>query len=245
MPKLVYFDKVQQIIAKAIETQSVRIRELAEWMAETIIADHLIYVFGAGHAGIISEELCYRAGGLVPINAILSPGLTLDTHPLTLETNLEQLCGYAEIILASSGIVAGDLLVVHSNSGRNTVSIEIAELAKEKGIRVVGLTSLSHANSVESRHPKGNKLMDVVDLVIDNCGIPGDAVVAYENYAQKCGATSTVVGALLMNAAVCEAVRILLENGYPPPVTKSANLDDSEEYNQRIWDRYKGRLTYL
>ncbi len=245
MPKLVYFDKVQQIIEKAIETQSGRVRELAEWMAETIIADHLIYVFGAGHAGIISEELCYRAGGLVPINAILAPGLTLNTYPLTLETALERLSGYAEIILESSQIMAGDLLIIHSNSGRNTISIEMAEIAKEKGIRVAGLTSLAHANSVKSRHPKGKKLMDVVDLVIDNCGVPGDAVVAYESYSQKCGATSTVVGSMLMNAAVSETVRILLERGYPPPLTKSANLDDSEEYNQKIWDRYKGRLTYL
>lgn len=245
MANLVYFDKIMPIIEEAIETQSGKLRQLAEWMADTIIKDHMMYVFGAGHAGIISEELCYRAGGLVPINAIFAPGLTLNTRPLTLETELERISGYAAIILDTSGIMPGDLLLVHSNSGRNTVSIEIAEIAREKNIRVVGLTSVSHSKKVKSRHPRGIKLMDVADLVIDNCGIPGDAIVEYTNFSQKCGASSTVVGAILMNAAVCETVQILLEKGFPPPVTKSANMDDNEVYNQMIWDHYKGRLTYL
>ena len=153
--------------------------------------------------------------------------------------------GLARLVFESAGVKAGDVLIVHSNSGRNTVAIEMAEIARGKGVRVVALTSVAHSQSVESRHPKGYRLLDVADLVIDNCGIPGDAVVKLDQFDQRCGATSTVVGATLMNAAICEAVELLLQRGIVPPVTKSANLDNSDEHNQKIWDHYAGRLIYL
>jgi len=245
MAGLKYFDEIMPILQKAMGTQAENVRRLGEWMADAIANDHLIYVFGAGHAGIISEEMCYRAGGLVPVNAILAPGLTLNTRPLTLETQLERLPGLAKLVFESAGVKAGDVLIVHSNSGRNTVAIEMAEIARDNGVQVVVLTSVAHSQSVESRHPKGYRLMDVADLVIDNCGIPGDAVVKLDQFDQRCGATSTVVGATLMNAAICEAVELLLQRGIVPPVTKSANLDNSDEHNQKIWDHYAGRLIYL
>jgi len=233
------------ILETAIQTQEQNILQLAQWMTETIANDHLIYVFGAGHAGIIAEEMCYRAGSLVPTNAIFAPGLTLNTRPLTLETKLERLPGFAALIFEESGMQAGDLLVIHSNSGRNTVAIEMAETAKRYGVRVAALTSVAHSQSVSSRHPHGQKLMDVADLVIDNCGVPGDAVVAFKGFDQKSGATSTVVGAALMNAAICESVQLLVDQGLTPPVFRSANLDDSDAHNQKWMSHYAGRLIYL
>lgn len=245
MPELAYFDALMPILQKAMKTQASNIELLARWMAESIRDDHLVYVFGAGHASILAEEMCYRAGSLVPTNAILPPGLTVSTRPLTMETELERLAGLAEIIYKASKIREGDLLIVHSNSGRNTVAIEMAELAQKNGVRIAAVTSIQHSNSVPSRHPDGTKLMDVADLVIDNCGIPGDALVGYEDSDQRCGATSTVVGAALMNAAICEAVRILIEEGVCPPVFQSANLDGSDLHNAALMERYAGRLLYL
>jgi uncharacterized phosphosugar-binding protein len=245
MAGLAYFEAMMPVLQKAIATQTENVRILARWMADAIKNDHLIYVFGAGHAGMIAEEMCYRAGSLVPTNAILPPGLTVNTRPLPMETELERLPGMAAVLLKASRIRQGDLLIVHSNSGRNTVAIELAEMAKKDGIQVVALTSVSHSRSVPSRHPGGVKLMDVADLVIDNCGIPGDAVVAFEGLDQRSGATSTVVGAALMNAAICEVVQILLDEQVSPPVFQSANLDGSDQHNQDLMDRYAGRLLYL
>jgi uncharacterized phosphosugar-binding protein len=242
---LKYFQELLPILETAIQTQEKNIQQLSRWMANAIAKNHLIYVFGAGHAGIIAEEMCYRAGSLVPTNAILTPGLTLNTRPLTLETKLERLPGFAALIVEECRMVAGDVLIVHSNSGRNTVAIEMAESAKAKGILVVALTSVAHSQSVQSRHPQGWKLMDIADLVIDNCGVPGDAVVAFKGFDQKSGATSTVVGAALMNAAICETVQLLIDEGLSPPVFRSANLDGSDAYNQQWLDHYAGRLIYI
>ena len=242
---LAYFDHLLPILQKAIESQENVLKTVAEKMADVIAGDHIIYVFGAGHAGIISEEMFYRAGGLVPIVPIFAPGLVTFTRPATLETDLERLSGYASLLLKACKVSDQDLLLVHSNSGRNTVAIEMAEEARRNGTLVVALTSVAHSSSVTSRHPAGFKLMDVADYVIDNCGVVGDAVVPLEGTEQYSGSTSTVVGAALMNALVVETARTLLARGFEAPIFRSANLDGSEANNQRWMDRYSSRLLYL
>lgn len=242
---LVYFDHLIPILQKAIKTQENVLKAVAEKMANVIADDHIIYVFGAGHAGIIAEEMFYRAGGLVPVVPVFAPGLVTFTRPATLETKLERLSGYATLLLDACKISDRDLLIVHSNSGRNTVAIEMAEGAQSRGIPVVALTSVAHSASVTSRHPSGLKLMNVADYVIDNCGVIGDAAVPLEGTDQYSGSTSTVVGAALMNALVVETAQTLLARGLETPIFRSANLDGSERSNQRWMDHYSSRLLYL
>lgn len=242
---LAYFDHLLPILQKAIATQEDVLKTVAERMADVIADDHIVYVFGAGHAGIIAEEMFYRAGGLVPVVPIFAPGLVTFTRPATLETELERLSGYATLLLDACKIGDRDLLIVHSNSGRNTVAIEMAEEARQRGITVVALTSVAHSKSVTSRHPRGLKLMDLADYVIDNCGVIGDAVVPLDGTGQMSGSTSTVVGAALMNALVVETANTLIARGLEAPIFRSANLDGSEQNNKRWMDHYSSRLLYL
>ena len=113
------------------------------------------------------------------------------------------------------------------------------------GVFVIGLTSKSHSNAVTSRHPKGFKLMDVADLVLDNCGIPGDAICEISGVDAKVASTSTVVGAALMNELIVETAAILKSRGFEPPIFRSANIDNSAESNRRWMDHYGSRLLYL
>jgi len=245
MDSFLFYDALQPILERAFESQRETLAAVANEMAEVVAGDHLIYVFGAGHAGIIAEEMCYRAGGLVPVVPIFGPGLGVHTRPATLETGLERLPGFATLLLEASHIGSDDMLLIHSNSGRNTVAIEMAEQARARHICVVALTNVAHSRSVTSRHPAGLKLMDLADYVIDNCGVIGDAAVRLEGLPQLVGSTSTVVGAALVNALVAETARLLLERGVEPPIFRSANLDGSEDSNQRWMDHYGSRLLYL
>jgi len=240
-----YLEVLLPILQQAFETQKDVLDAVADRMAEVVAGDHLLYVFGAGHAGIIAEEMFYRAGGLVPVVPLFGPGLLTSTHPATLETQLERLSGYAALLLDASAITSQDLLIIHSNSGRNTVAIEMAEEAHKRGITVVALTSVAHSRSVTSRHPRGLKLMDLADYVIDNCGVVGDAAVELDGAPQRVGSTSTVVGATLMNALVVETTRRLLDKGCEAPIFRSANVDGSEASNQRWMEHYGSRLSYL
>lgn len=240
-----YFNALLPVLNRAFETQTEVLDRCVQKMADAIQNDHLIYVFGAGHAGIIAEEMCYRAGGLVPVVPIFAPGLTVNTRPVTLETDLERISGYAALILKAYKITRDDLLIIHSNSGRNTVAIEMAEEAKKMGLFVVALTSVAHSQAVSSRHPKGYKLMDVADLVIDNCGVPGDAICEIEGVDARVASTSTVVGAALMNSLIAETAAVLHSRGVVPPIFRSANIENSAESNQYWMDHYGSRLLYL
>ncbi len=245
MERLAYIDALMPILARAVESQAGAVVEVAERMADVVAGGGLVHVFGAGHAGIIAEEMFYRAGGLVPVLPIFGPGLTLVTRPVTLETALERLPGYAALLLDAQQVEPGDMLIVHSNSGRNTAAVEMAEEGRARGLVVAALTNVAQCTALPSRHPRGLRLTDVADIVIDNCGVQGDAAVELPGVRAPVGPTSTVVGAALMNAAVVECVRLLAEQGIEPPVTLSANIDGSDEHNRRVWERYRGRLTYF
>jgi len=85
----------------------------------------------------------------------------------------------------------------------------------------------------------------VADYVIDLGGVPGDALVTFDGLPQAVGPSSTVVGAALLNALVCETVERLLATGQTPPIFLSANLDGGDEHNAALLARYRGRVTYL
>ena len=87
--------------------------------------------------------------------------------------------------------------------------------------------------------------MDVADIVIDNCGIPGDAICEIEGLNAKVASTSTVVGAALMNALTVETAALLKSRGVEPPIFRSANIDNSSDSNQRWMNHYGSRLLYL
>jgi len=245
MSRFIFYDYISAILEEAFDSQQEILEAVAKEMTDVIASGHLIYVFGAGHASILAEELSYRAGGLVPINPIFAPGLITATRPATLETEMERLSGYAQLLLNACKITNADMLIIHSNSGRNTVAIEMGELARERAIKVVAITSIKHSRSVTSRHPRGLKLMDVADYVIDNCGVVGDALVELNGLDQRVGASSTIVGAALMNALVVEVVQNMLQRGLEPPIFCSANVDNSQTNNQRWLAHYGSRLLYL
>ncbi len=88
---------------------------------------------------------------------------------------------------------------------------------------MIALTSLAHSTAVSSRAPGGQRLFEVADVVIDNCGVPGDALIDVEGSPEKTGSTSTMVGALLVQALTVEVVTLLTERGQTPNVLRSLN----------------------
>ncbi len=240
-----YIPQVLKRLAEVYESQKEKIQTASEWVANALEQDHLVYVFGASHAGILTEELVYRAGGLVPISPIFIPGLTCDVRPITLTSALERLDGYALSAMREVPIGAGDVLIVHSVSGRNAAPVEVALYGKQQGAKVIGLTSLDYSQSVSPRSSTGYRLFEVVDLVIDNGAPKGDAIVHLEGFPQPIAPVSTVLGASILNAIVAEACAILHERGIVPPVFMSANLEGGDAHNAKLMQRYRGRVLYL
>jgi len=240
-----YVPQVLRLLQETYARQQETLQTAAIWIADALANDGVLYVFGAAHAGIITEELTYRAGGLAPVSPIFVPGLTCDVRPLPLTSVLERIDGYALAAVKHIPIGAGDVVLVHSVSGRNAAPVEVALYAKQQGAKVIALTALDYSQSVSPRSSTGYRLYEVADLVIDN-GVPrGDAIVRLEGFPQPVAPVSTVLGTALVNAIVAEACAILLERGITPPVFMSANLDGGDAHNAKLMERCRGRVQYL
>lgn len=240
-----YIGIVMSCIEKAWSTQTDTFDKVSALIAEKIKAKRNIFVFGCSHAGILAEEVFYRTGGLAVINPIFFPGFMLNTRPITMTSSLERVEGLGKIILAQNHVSAGDLLIIHSVSGRNTVPVEMAIEAKKTGISTVCITNLDYSRGVTSRHPSGKRLFEVCDIVIDNCGEKGDAAIKLDGLAEKIGPTSTAVGTAILNAIIIDAVEKMIADGLVPPVFMSANLDGGDAHNARIFEEYRDNIFYM
>jgi uncharacterized phosphosugar-binding protein len=229
-----YQDKVFGVLHKIQETQSEPIEAAAQVVAEHIAGNGILYILGSGHSLISALEASGRAGGMVAIDIIFDK-----TYG-----KIERLPGYAEYLLKDYDVDNGVVVVV-SNSGRNALPIEVALESKKRGAKVIALTSLAHSKATTSRHPSGKRLFEIADIVIDNCCDAGDAAVEIEGSPAKTGATSSVSCTFIMNSILVQAVENIAKMGITPPVFRSANLDGSDEYNQELRNRYKGRLKGL
>ena len=218
-----YLQKALEIAQRAAETQVGPIRVAAGLVVEALTTGKRFWVFGTGHSHVLAEELYGRAGGWPTSRAVLEPGLMLH-EGLQKSSLLERLPGLADVLLEINEIAAGDVVLIASNSGRNAVPVEFALGARKRGAQVIVLTSMAHSTATTSRAPGGQRLFETADVVIDNCGVPGDALIEVDGSPERTGATSTMVGAMLVQALTVEIVTRLTESGQTPNVLRSLNV---------------------
>lgn len=241
-----YFDVIDRLRAVIEQEESEHMEQCVSLLYDCVLAHGTIYTFGASHAGILSEELYYRAGGLMLFNPIFGREIMLDTTPITHTSQMERLVGYGTSLAKSKASFGpDDVLIAHSVSGRNPVTIEIALAAKEAGSKVVAITNLAYSQSVSSRHPSGKRLFELADVILDNHGDVGDASVEIDGLEQKVSPTSTVIGAVMLNAIVAALTQKLVDGGMKqPPIFYSANLDGGDELNRKLYEEYKDSIRY-
>jgi uncharacterized phosphosugar-binding protein len=220
-----FFATCNGILERLQQGQIEAIREAAAVVADAVSSDGLLFTLGTGHSYCLAMEAFARAGGLIPVQQVVCSNLSM-VDGSARSGRTEQLEGYAACILSDYDLRPGDAMLVISNSGRNAVPIEAAMIARERGLKVIAITNLTYSRVTPSRHNSGRRLCDVADIVLDNCGMPGDAVISFPQLPQKVAATSTITGAMIVEGLVAEAVAILLARGITPPILISANVDD-------------------
>jgi len=223
-----FFEAIRQTLDQIEATQADRIRRAAHAIAHSLMKDGILHVFGTGHSHIMAEEVFFRAGGLVQINAILDPGLMLHLSALG-STQMERLTGYAALVLDRYSLQTGDVFLVASNSGRNAGPIEAALYARQKGLTVIALTSAEAYRGESVRHPGGKRLAEVADLVIDTCVPHGDAALGLPGLPERIAPLSTIIGSAILQALVAETVQEMLACGHQPNVIVSANVESSQD----------------
>jgi uncharacterized phosphosugar-binding protein len=240
-----YFEACEAGLARLREEQRDNIKAAATLFADTIAAGRAIFAFGASHSFMLPMELCYRTGGLMLINPIYPHGMDLGVRPVAMTSQIERIPDYGRVLLENSPAVEGDVLLVASTSGRNAVAIDMALAACERGVKTVAVTSVEYSSSVPSRHPSGKRVMELCDIVIDNCAPLGDAAVTIPGVGQKTGPLSSVLGCAVVNAIACQTITNLVELGIEPPVYISANMPGGDEHNARLLAETANRIHYM
>lgn len=232
-----FYVKIVKILDIFTQTQSAVLESIAREIAVKIKNGGRFFVFGTGHSHMVGEEFYARAGGLACIQLIAPMELTLGEHPLK-STQIERIADYASVIMLQYGLKENDIILISSNSGRNSMPIELAIKCKELGMSVIAFTNLKHSKSVTSRHPSKQKLYEVCDYVIDNCGEIGDAMMQIEGTKGKMGSSSSIVGMYMAQLLSMLLAQNLAIAGIEPPVFLSANVDDGDAWNQEIMKKY-------
>lgn len=210
-------------------------------MVTAIRADGLIYVFGSGHSHMLAAEAHYRAGGLAAVVPMLSPAMMLHDSAVA-GSRLERLPGLVADLFGRLPIGPSDVLVVVSTSGVNAAPVEAAELGKARGATVIAITSERYSSAVAAGRPR---IADIADIVLDNAAPPGDATLEVAPGGPRVGPVSTVIGVALLNAALAETARRLVEADGTAPIYMSANMPGAADRNDALIARYAPRNPHL
>jgi uncharacterized phosphosugar-binding protein len=241
------FQKYQLLLTEKMEKafqQEREIREAASYISTTLKNKGWIYACGTGHSHMLAEEVFYRAGGFARVRPLLLPKLMLH-ESATGSTEEERKEGYTPLLFQEYEITERDVLIISSNSGRNSVPIELAGYAQQKGAKVIVITNLAHSQSVSSRHGSGLKLYQLGDVVLDNFGEIGDAALHLKGLNTPIGPTSTVIGTALLQAVCVEATAQLLAQGIVPDIFASSNSDQGGVHNAALLEAYKPLVKML
>ena len=247
---LEYIHQVRTILERIESTQLDAIERAAELCAQTISGDGLIHLFGTGHSRIFVEEMFPRHGSFPGFHPIVE--LSLTYHNLVVGANgqrqamfLEHVEGFGQVILRNFVFSPPDCFLLFSNSGVNEVVIDVALEAQRLGMQVIAVVSVDHCIASPANHSSGKKLIDIANIVIDNCTPGGDALVKVPNLEDPVGPGSTIGAAAVTNALKCRIAEKLTGRGKPPIVLTSSYFIGSEASKQRFddcYDDYRARI---
>lgn len=242
----VFYDNLLVLLDTLEKEQTENIKKAAEILAETTKNNGIIHVFGSGHSVGFSLEMQNRIGSMANVHKIETSDFVLKGK-VTLEdfkdpVNIfERRPGMAEKLFDLYNVQNEDCFIIISNSGINGVVIDMAICAKERGNKVIVVTSWQHTSAEDSRHPSGKKLYQLGDVVIDNCGPRGDALIETGKLEKICS-VSSITGACIAQTLECETVRILKEQGLEAPILYDETLEGAKEHNDLLRAKYHGRV---
>jgi uncharacterized phosphosugar-binding protein len=242
--KELFWREATKVLDRIVRTQGDAIHEAALLFANCLEQDGVIHAYGTGHSRAFAMELASRAGGLVPVNKIDLADLVLCAHwpaERVFTPEIERDLEAGQVILDCYRIEPQDCFIIASQSGINVAIVEVALRVKARGHPLIAVTALAHARQASSRHTSGKKLYELADIVIDNCGPFGDALLELPGGGKAC-AISSLSGALIGQMLTAETIGILLERGKKPPIFLSANVPGGIEHNQTLIQHYAGRI---
>ncbi|MDQ6739165.1 MAG: SIS domain-containing protein [Actinomycetota bacterium] len=228
----------------AAEARSGGLDGAVDLIVNALEAGGVVQTFGTGHSEAFSMEFAGRAGGLIPTNKIALRDVVLrgGREAGTLGgSSLERDPAVVDELFDISPIGAADVFIIASNSGVNGSVVGLALLAKDRGHKVIAVTSLRHTNAVEPKHPSGMRLSEIADVVIDNEAPYGDTTLELPGIGGV-GAVSSITAAFIAQLLTIGTARRLAAAGKTPPLYISANIPGGDEHNKGLENLYQGKI---
>lgn len=238
-----YRKNVEETLDAIFTKETDGLEKAGQMLAQVLENDGLLYVFGCGHSHMLAEELFYRAGGLAPVYPIFETAAMLHEGAAK-SSQIERMSGYAQHVIARYPIGPKDCLLIASTSGINPFGMEMAQLARERGAKVIGISSGAYVTQ-PSRQKDGLHLPDFCDICIDNHVPLGDATVTVCADGTKAGPVSTIATLAIANSLMLDACEIMKSHGVEPKVFHSGNCPGADGYNAALLKEYMPRVRHL
>jgi uncharacterized phosphosugar-binding protein len=241
-----YYKQISGVLAAIHQHQQPSIQAAGEMLATAIAGGNRAYLFGSGHSVIPVMDVFPRYGSFVGFFPLYDPRLmwhnVIGAGGARELLWLERQEGYIRNFLQSFALCPGDCMIVFSHGGLNAAPIEAALYARERGLKVITVSSLANAAAAQATHSNGKRLCDVADIALDNCVPPEDALVDI-GYPEKVGAGSTMAAVFLAMSLVAETAARLKARGFKPQTFVSPNIAEvSKDHNLRVFDAYTEKL---
>ena len=230
-----YLERIIETLRAIDVEEGEAISRAADVVADVIVRDGIVYVFGCGHSHLPALDAFYRAGGLANVSPILDVDLMLNDGAAK-SSRMEKMPGLAAEVFRRYRVTPNDMLVVISASGKNAVPVEMAKAGRAAGVTTVAITSSAY-------RPHGATLADVADIAIDSKVPYGDACI--EVGEAKMGGLSTAASCFILNSFLIEGARRALARGVTPPIYASGNIEGGTARNVVLEERFMGRVKNL
>lgn len=229
-----YFETVQ-LLLREVTADVEPVRRAAGICTDALTAGGAIHIYDSGH--MVSRELVRRAGGLVAFSA-LSFSLNVESAVLTRPdpppADVALQVAYIEHLFDGGKLRRGDVLFVGSVSGKTAGVVELALQARAHGLTVIALTAVRYSSQLASEHPKGLRLFEAADLVLDNHAPYGDAMMEIDGLDYRALPASGIGAAIVLWAVTAGIIEALLARGLQPTVYPSVNLPSGVDLVRQV-----------
>ena len=244
-----YLPKTIALLERIEREQYESKRAAARLMKDASAQDRLIHVFGGGgHSTLPVGEMFFRAGGLCNINPIMETALSVFNQSLKY-LEMERCENFGRAIVKYYDIKPNDVFLIFHNIGINAATIDAALEAKERGARLIGVSSSLWQKEIPRdfvlRHSSGKNLFELCDVCIDDYNPVGDTIVSLEGFETPIAPVSNLTDFYIAHRLEIETAQMCLDDGIQPPMWKSANVPGGDAFNRRFIEKYKPRIKML
>lgn len=240
---MTWITEARTVLDRIESTQGEALEAAASITADAIGSGGVVHTFGTGHSRIPVEEMFPRYGSYPGWHPLVELSMTFHTEIAGSNGQrqamfIERIPGFAEAIMANFQLRATDAILMFSATGRNAVPVETAMIAKDAGLKVIAVTSISEARSVPPTHSSGTILADHADVVIDICTPLGDAAVEIDGWENKVGPVSSIANIAIVNTLKVLTAQKLADRGVELPVLTGGQIVGNERSKELFENAY-------